>query len=301
MSSPKIWISEIRAPFLLLPLIFVLIGVTMAWRDGFFNPVYALLTLIGVVCLHAAANILNDYFDYRSGIDLHTTRTPFSGGSGILTSNKMTPRNVLFEGILFLVIGLSIGGYFLYTLEFNPILIFIMAFAVLGIILYSPTISRFGIGEFVVALMFGPLLLFGVYFVQTMSVSVEPILIGAVTGILTSSVLYINEFPDHDSDKKMGRLHLVARMGKKSASKKLKYIFALAYVLIIAGVVLQIMPIFSIIGLATIPLARKSYKILEGNYDENTKLIPGMASTIFTAILTGLILSLANIMALILI
>ena len=88
----KVWKQELRLPFLILPLIFVLIGVSMAWKDGFLNPVNAILTIVGVLMLHASVNVLNDYFDYKSGIDIATTPTPFSGGSRILPEKLLTPN-----------------------------------------------------------------------------------------------------------------------------------------------------------------------------------------------------------------
>src|SRR5712692_12074183 len=96
--SYKVWIRELRAPFPLLPVIFVPVGIAIAWSHGSLNILTALLTLAGVLCLHAGVNVLNDYFDYKSGIDLLTTPTPFSGGSRILPAKELAPNNVLGAG-----------------------------------------------------------------------------------------------------------------------------------------------------------------------------------------------------------
>jgi len=103
MSKVRVWFEELRPPFLILSIVFTILGILVALKDGYFNPLYAILTLVGVAALHAAANVLNDYFDYRSGIDVETERTPFSGGSGILPSGRMTPKGVLVEGVLLLL------------------------------------------------------------------------------------------------------------------------------------------------------------------------------------------------------
>ena len=150
MSKIKVWFEELRPPFLILSIVFTILGIVVALKDGYFNPLYAVLTLVGIAALHAAANVLNDYFDYRSGIDIETERTPFSGGSGILPSGKMTPNAVLVEGILLLLVGLVIGLYFIYVSAFNPILITLVVFAGVGIVLYSPIISHVGFGEVLV-------------------------------------------------------------------------------------------------------------------------------------------------------
>src|SRR5713226_3330721 len=115
-----IWIRELRAPFLLLPAIFVPVGLLMAWSQGSFNPFYALLTMAGALSLHASVNVLNDYFDFASGIDLVTTPTPFSGGSTILPSKLLTPRSVLSGGLLFLSIGAAVAAYFVFQFAFDP-------------------------------------------------------------------------------------------------------------------------------------------------------------------------------------
>ena len=124
-----VWAKELRIPFLSLPVIFVPLGIMVALSDGFFNLSYGILTLIGVLSLHASVNVLNDYFDYKSGIDTTTTPTPFSGGSRVLPEKLLTPNAVLIAGVVLLLIGSSIGLYFLNVFNFDRIL--------LGIILIS--------------------------------------------------------------------------------------------------------------------------------------------------------------------
>ena len=115
----EVWAKELRIPFLSLPAIFVPLGITVALLDGYFNLVHGTLTLIGIVCIHASVNVLNDYFDFKSGIDTATTPTPFSGGSRVLPENLLTPRSVLIGGIILLAIGSLIGLYFLIYLIFR--------------------------------------------------------------------------------------------------------------------------------------------------------------------------------------
>src|SRR5712691_5231904 len=96
----NVWIRELRAPFLLLSLIFVSLGSAIAWVHGAFDPLVTVLTLVGVLSLHMSVNVLNDFFDYRSGIDIITIPTPFSGGSRILPSKELSPSSVLGAGLL---------------------------------------------------------------------------------------------------------------------------------------------------------------------------------------------------------
>ena len=273
------------------------VGVAIAWSTGHFDLVYALLTLVGAVCLHASVNVLNDYFDFRSGIDLMTTPTPFSGGSTILPRGLMSSRGVLYLGSLLLATGLGIGAYFVYEFSFNPALIVILAFAAFSIVTYSPLTSKLGIGEMVTGLDFGPLLLLGTYYIQTHQFSVVPVIIGLPIGIMTAGILYVNEFPDTDADEKAGRNHLVARWGKARAASRLKVILVCAYAIPVAGVLARAVSPFALIALASAPKALATSRIVSKNYDKVTELIPGMASMVMTTLLTGVLLFIAYLAA----
>jgi 1,4-dihydroxy-2-naphthoate octaprenyltransferase len=272
-------------------------GLAIAWSAGHFDLAYALLTLVGVVCLHASVNVLNDYFDFRSGIDLKTTPTPFSGGSTILPKGLMSTRGVLCLGSLLLATGLGIGTYFVYEFSFDPVLIALLVFAAFSVVTYSPLTSKLGIGEMVTGLDFGPLWLLGTYYIQTHQLSVVPIIIGLPLGIMTAGILYVNEFPDTDADKSVGRNHLVARWGKAKAASRLRAILFCAYAIPVAGVLVGAVSPFALIVLASAPKALATSRIVSKNYDKVTELIPGMASMVTTTLLSGVLLFIAYLAA----
>ena len=287
---PPVWVRELRAPFLLVPVIFVPVGLAIAWSRGHFNPLYAVLTIAGVVSLHASVNVLNDYFDFRSGIDLATTPTPFSGGSTILPSKLMTPSSALGMGVLFLGLGVAIGSYFFYAFAFDPFLIAIVAIAALSVVSYSSVTSKVGIGELVTGLNFGPLLVLGTYYVQTRTIALEPIIVGLPLGILTAGILYVNEFPDTDADKSKGRNQLVARWGKATAAGRFKALIAAAYLIPVVAVLAGFVSPVALLVLVTLPKALTTTRILSQNYDKVMELIPGMASMVMTTLFSGLAL-----------
>ena len=184
----EVWAKELRIPFLSLPAIFVPLGITVALLDGYFNLVYGILTLIGIVCIHASVNVLNDYFDFKSGIDTATTPTPFSGGSRVLPENLLTPKSVLIGGIILLAIGSLIGLYFLYIFNFPPLLIALISIAIITSVAYSPVLSKIGLGEIFVFLNFGPLLFTGIYYIQSGGlISTEAIIVGSITNFFVNS------------------------------------------------------------------------------------------------------------------
>ena len=280
-------------PFLLLPTIFVPVGVAVAWNHGSFNLLTALLTFAGVLSLHASVNVLNDYFDFRSGLDQATTPTPFSGGSRVLPAKELTPNKVLYAGIFFLITGLAVGSYFVAKFAFNPILIGIIAIAAVSVVTYSTLISRLGVGELMAGLNFGPLLLVGTYYLQTGRIDLEPILVGISLGILVAGILYINEFPDKVADEKTGRRHLVIRWGKAKAAGRFRILIISSYLVIVIGVAARIVTPLALISLVALPKAWTATKILNQNYDKTMELIPGMASTVMATLWTGALLLLA--------
>src|SRR4030042_5008663 len=95
----KVWFAETRPQFLLLSVVLAFLANAVAWNDGYFHLGHALLAFLGLLLCHIGVNVLNDYFDYRSGIDLKTRRTPFSGGSGILPAGLLGARSVYLFGV----------------------------------------------------------------------------------------------------------------------------------------------------------------------------------------------------------
>src|SRR5919206_2262004 len=107
------WLRAIRIRFLLASVIAVSNGLAISyWKYGIIDPLYAVFTYIGVILLHASVDLLNDYWDHKRGIDSATTRTKFSGGTGVLLENILTPKAVYTAGMIFLILGASVGVYF---------------------------------------------------------------------------------------------------------------------------------------------------------------------------------------------
>ncbi|GAI46920.1 unnamed protein product, partial [marine sediment metagenome] len=128
---------------------------------------YALLAFFGLLLCHISVNVLNDYFDYRSGIDLEVRRTPFSGGSGILPAALLKPRQVFWFGLVSFLLAVPIGVYFVVTLDKGWQLLPLLLVAAVCIILYTPFITKVGWPEWAPGLGMGALPVLGVYFVQT--------------------------------------------------------------------------------------------------------------------------------------
>jgi len=263
----------------------------MAWAQGSINLPVALLTLVGCMAMHASVNMLNDYFDFRSGLDVATSRTPFSGGSGVLPAGELTPNSVLYAGIGTLLLGSGVGWYLVYNASFDPVLITILALAIISVAGYSSLLSHWGVGELSAGGCLGTLLVMGTYYLQTGSLAAQPVLVGASLGILVAGILYNNEFPDSQADEKTGRRHLVIRWGKSRAAHRFRILMVSAYAIIVAGVVAGLVAPIALISLLALPKAWTATKILKDSYEgPNEQLIPGMASTVMATLLTGALL-----------
>ena len=112
LSKIKTAFLETRPQFLILSLVLILVGSTAAYYYGASHIPNMILALLGLVAFHISVNVLNDYHDFKTGIDLHTKRTPFSGGSGFLPLAKISPETVWHMGLISLGIGCLIGIYF---------------------------------------------------------------------------------------------------------------------------------------------------------------------------------------------
>jgi 1,4-dihydroxy-2-naphthoate octaprenyltransferase len=287
----SVWLRVIRVRFLLASVIAVLVGLALNWsQNSSIDYFDAILTFAGVMALHASVDLLNDYWDFKRGIDTQTTRTKMSGGTGVLPEGLLKPSSVYRAGVLFLIIGSLIGSYFVIT---NGILIaIILGFAILSIYFYSTKIVDSGLGEFFVAVK-GSMIVIGAFFIQSGEINPESILAGIVIGTLSSLVLFIASFPDHDADKSKGRKTLVIVVGKEKASK-LFWIFPLiAYAVITIGVTLSLFPVLSLISLLSFPLIIKSGLGLQKNYNSVNELVPFMSTSLKFSRITGILFALS--------
>ena len=283
--SISVWLRVIRIKFLLASVIAVSLGLAISyWHTGRLDVLHSVITMAGVIALHASVDLLNDFWDYKRGIDTITKRTKFSGGTGVLPEGLLKPSQVYMAGIAFLILGSFAGLYFI--IIYGWIIAVILGFAILSIYFYSTKIVDSGLGEIFVGIK-GTMIVLGTYFIQTQQITQSSIMGGIIIGALSSLVLYITSFPDFDADKQKGRKTLVIMLGKKRASNVF-WVFPLGiYEIILVGVMTQIFPVFCLITLATIPLVLKSGLKLHKYFDDMDKFVFVMKSTLLFSRITG--------------
>lgn len=247
-------IGPMRVPFLLLPPACVLLGVAAAYGEiGRIGILRACLALLGALAAHISVNALNEYVDCRSGLDARTQRTPFSGGSGTLPRRPAMAYVALVTGLAALAICVAIGIYF--AVVCGPGIVPLAMVGVLTIVAYTPLLTRSPILCLIApGLGFG-LMTVGTHFVLTGRYSWPAIVASLVPFFLVSDLLLLNQFPDREPDKTVGRRHLLIVLGPRRSSLVYGGFLILAYVSVIAGVLAGVMPPLCLLGLLTAPLA----------------------------------------------
>jgi 1,4-dihydroxy-2-naphthoate octaprenyltransferase len=274
------------------------LGASIAWYKsrefgGDFNLGYAFLAGFGLIVAHISVNVWNEYFDYRSKIDFKTYRTPFSGGSGALPSGLVTPKQALWIGIISLIIIISIGIFF--TVVKGWLLLPLLVVAIGCIILYTPFILKMGYPEWSAGLSLGILPILGAYFVHTGEYTISVLIASIPSGILVHNLLLLNEIPDVEADITAKRRTLPIVIGKKKTAIFYSVMMILAYLWLIGAVIIGAMPVFTLLGLLTFPLALRA---IEGafKYDDMSKFVPAMANNVFVVLLTQLLIGIGFIL-----
>jgi 1,4-dihydroxy-2-naphthoate octaprenyltransferase len=217
MGGVKEYAAVARAPFLLLPPTLIASGAAAAAWDGAFSWARTLLALVGLVALHMAVNILNEWSDMRTGIDLETERTPFSGGSGTLPAGGMAPRSALLFGLVCAGVGLVIGLWFLWKTGW--VLLPVILAGAVAVMAYTDLLARLGIGEIAAGFGLGAGPVIGTALVQGGGWSAAAAAVSIPAFFMTFNLLLLNEFPDEDADRKGGRRNLVILLGRLPAAR----------------------------------------------------------------------------------
>lgn len=304
-NSFKIWMRQTRANFLILAVLLVAIGVSLSYK---YNPAGHVISVadiiliaIGIILSHVSVNLFNEYSDFRTGIDLETLKTPFSGGSNMLISGKTSPRSVLFAAIMTLLIAVVIGTFFVFKAHWILLPIILLgAFSIVG---YTEFLTKVGFGELFSGLTLGSFVVIGTFIALTGSqhstwaqlFPTEVVLISIPPGILTSLLLFLNQFPDLEADLKGGRKHLVIKLGRKGASKAYVAGVLSVFLIILVLPVLGISSFWIYLALLPLPVVWNTVQTVLHSYNDNQKLIPALGGNVITVLATDLLLAFALI------
>lgn len=289
-NKKSVTLGSMRIPFLVLPPTCVGLGVASAVYSGStINILHVVLVLVGAVSAHISVNALNEYDDFKTGLDFKTSQTPFSGGSKTIPENPEKAHHALITGIVSLSLTILIGLYFVYVRGW--MLLPLVAFGVLIIVTYTKWITKSPIFCLIApGLGFGHLMVMGTDFILTGSYSWTAFIISMVPFFLVSDLLLLNQFPDIEPDLEIGRKHLPITVGKKACVKIYSLFLLLAYLSIVVGWLLNLIPVQSLISLICVVLAIHTIVGVKQNADSIPDLIPFMGKNIALILVTQILL-----------
>ena len=287
------WMVIMRLPFLSATIVPILLGATVASRYVSVDWFYFALTMLGGSLLHIGTNTSNDYFDHTSGTDEanYNYMVPFSGGSRSIQMGLISAKGMLYLSIITFALSGLIGIPLIIKAGINILYLGFIGF-LSGFFYTAPPFrfaSRKGIGELLIGLNFGPLMVVGSFLVQTsgdLTHVFEAALAGIPIGLLVAAIVYVNQFPDHDGDKATGKNNLVVVFGPEKARIGYVLLVVGAFVSIIVMALSGTFPMLSLMTLVTSIISVYTTKILYKYYN-NRLLQPANAGTIGLHFITG--------------
>lgn len=252
-------LQTIRPSFLILSPVCVFLGTATAMAAQWpVDTTTLVLVMIAAVCAHISVNMLNEYADFRSGLDAVTIRTPFSGGSGALPADPAMANTVLLTGMFTLSATTAIGLYFISS---HGTLIVPVGIIGIGIILaYTRWINRWPLLCLIApGLGFGILMVTGTHFVLANTVSVTAWLAALIPFFLVNNLLLLNQYPDIEADRSIGRNHLPIAYGTTISSAVYGLQSLSAGLVILVAVLFGTFPPSSL--LAVLPLLLSLYSL----------------------------------------
>ena len=241
--------QSMRLPFLVLTPVCVLLAMAIAsYQQVDFSVLYVVISLVGALAAHIAVNTINEYQDFKSGLDFKTKQTPFSGGSGLLPANPHMAQKVLVAGVVSVLVTVIVGCYFIFTFGWEILPLGIIGLLI--IITYTKWINKDAfICLIAPGLGFGTLIIGGTYFCITGNYNNSMWLITIIPFLLVNNLLLLNQYPDIDADKSIGRNHFPIKYGVK-ASTAVYILFAVsAQLLLVYLVITAQLPTYALLSI----------------------------------------------------
>ncbi len=247
----RIWLTALRPISFTASIIPVLVGTAIAAQDEF-HPLLFVLALMGSVAIHAGTNLVNDYFDHVKGTDSAESLGP----SGVIQRGVLSARAVLAGGIVAFALGAAVG-LVITAMTGWPVLALGIASVLAG---YFYTASPFslayrGLGEVVVFVFMGPVIVVGAYYVQTQGWAWEPIVASVPVGLLVAAILHANNIRDIEGDRRNHKWTLAALAGRPIADYEYVALMLGGYAVIVAMTIAGAAPWPVLVTLLSLPLA----------------------------------------------
>lgn len=268
-----------------MSLISVSVGTLLAAREGSVSWAWYALTAAGITFFHAAANVINDYFDTRYHVDQPDSPTAKYRPQPIL-SGMLTPRQLLGEAIFLFALTLAIGATMAVAVSWHILWIGIVGF--LTSVFYTAAPIKFkyrALGEPAVFMIWGPMMIEGAYAVQRQALSLKALIISVPFGLLVSLVLFANNMRDiaHDSRQEVKTLGVL--LGSRRSYLLYAGIIALAYTYVLGMIIFGIMSVWGLIIFLSVPHAIRLLKAFKREIPDMADALTAKFDTVFGILL----------------
>jgi len=286
------YIKALRAPFLAGSIAPVLIGTALAYANGYFYLRNFIAALVGVASLHTFANMINDLHDAGGSDAVNLRVTPFSGGSRAIQEEGLKKSALIVMIVFFLLLALASALWMIKAGRPLAIPIGLLGLFI-GWAYSAPPLQLMskGWGEILIFFAFGPLVTLGAYYAMSGLLSLDAFVMGIPQGFLITGVIWINEFPDYDADKSVGKNNLVVRIGPEMARYLYCFIMTMSFMSIIFIVAIMHISFLIMLAFISFPMTFKAMKIAWKEYLSYEKIIPAQALTVQTVLAQGLLIS----------
>lgn len=251
----KTLFRAMRGPFLILSPVCIFLGAsTVISAQGAVDLASLALALLGGLLAHISVNTLNEYYDFKSGLDFTTQKTSFSGGSGALPQNPDMASAVFATGIISLLATFAIGMLFVWQGDLAIIPVGIIGLLV--IVTYTQWLNKHPFACLLApGLGFGLLMVPGTQFVLSHEFSITALLASLVVFFLVNNLLLLNQYPDSNADASAGRRHLIIVHGIMAGNRVYAIFISAVVIILLTGLVSGLFPQLSLMALLPIPLA----------------------------------------------
>lgn len=279
-----------RPGFLLLSLSVVFLGTAIAMYEGAsWSLERFILIVLGALLAHLSVNLLNEYQDFRSGLDEITVKTPFSGGSGALVDNPDAAKSVKLAFITSVVGLVSVGLLLVKESGWQLAVFGLIGLAL--IIFYTQSITRMPwLCLIAPGTAFGPLMVMGSYYVWMDSLSFIVVLLALVPFFLVNNLLLLNQIPDIEADKKVGRYNVLMHVGIEDGLQIFAAFTWLAFIILGLVIWLFELPDLVWIGFLSLLIVFPMLRQLQENYQNVEKLLPVLAMNVIINLLTPVLI-----------
>ena len=264
------WIQAIRPFAFPASLIPVFIGAALAFIEPFrASWILFPLVLVCTLLFHSGTNAISEYFDFKKGLD----RSYTFGSSRVLVDGLIGPREVLIVGYVLFGIGFLFGLILVFARGWPILALGIIG--LLGGIFYSARpigYKYLGLGDIMVFLLMGPLMVGGTYFALTGALNHKVIYVSLPVALLVSAILNANNIRDikYDRQAKIKTLEII--LGYKTAKREYFFLLSAAYLSVMIMIAAGVLSLWSALTFLSLPLALKNMAIAkrsrEGKPDE---------------------------------